>query len=38
VRIACQVAQHGLRPRKRRLAVDDPSDRKDQDRRTNMEF
>src|SRR5271165_4478325 len=33
-----KIAQHLLRSRERRLAIDDPCDRKAQERRTNMKF
>ena len=38
VGVAGQIAQHLLRSGERRLAVDDPCDRKAQERRTNMKF
>jgi hypothetical protein len=35
---AGEIGEHGLRPGERPLGVDDPCDRKAQERRTNMKF
>ena len=38
VGVTGKIAQHLLRSGERRLAIDDPCDRKAQERRTNMKF
>jgi hypothetical protein len=38
VGVAGEIGENGLRPSERPLGVDDPCDRKAQERRTNMKF